>query len=99
MKNWFKLVWTGFWWLLVVLVQFFLYFQTRQPVAVPVHPKKAEKLDQTGPLFTILWTERINYANLIKNRSPTQVLQKQMIMPYEAFWGGKPDLSLLEEFG
>ena len=49
------------------------------------------------PLF--LWTKAINYANLIKNRSPTQVLEKQMITPYEAFWGKKPDLSLLEEFG
>ena len=49
------------------------------------------------PLF--LWTEAINYANLIKNRSPTRALEKQMITPYEAFWKKKPDLSLLEEFG
>ena len=54
-------------------------------------------IQQNIPLF--LWTEAINYANLIKNRSPTWVLAKQMITPYEAFWGKKPDLSLLEEFG
>ena len=33
-----------------VSVRFFLYFQTRQPVAVPVHQKKAKKPDWTGPL-------------------------------------------------
>ena len=50
MKNRFGPV---FWRFLAVLVRFFLYFQTRQPVAVPVHPKKAKKLDWTGPLFTM----------------------------------------------
>ena len=40
-----RLAWTDLNW-------FFWYFQTRQPVAVPVHPKIAKKPDWTEPLFT-----------------------------------------------
>ena len=62
-----------------------------------VEHARAMIIQRNIPLF--LWTEAINYANLVKNRSPTRVLEKQMITPYEAFWGKKPDLALLEEFG
>src|SRR6202789_757712 len=61
-----------------------------------VEHARAMIIQRNIPLF--LWTEAINYANLVKNRSPTRVLEKQMITPYEAFWGKKPDLALLEEF-
>ena len=45
---WFKPVATGFLQFFAVLVQFFLYFHIRQPVAVAVRSKIAKKLDQTG---------------------------------------------------
>jgi len=48
------------------------------------------------PLF--LWPEAVAYATFLKNRSPTRALVDP-ITPDEAFWGKKPDVSTLQEFG
>jgi hypothetical protein len=45
-----------------------------------------------------LWPEAVSYAVYIINRSPTTSLAGN-ITPYEAFWGIKPDVSTLQEFG
>jgi hypothetical protein len=44
-----------------------------------------------------LWTEAITYATYLKNRSPTCALGGKT--PDKFFWGVKPDISHLEEFG
>jgi transposase InsO family protein len=49
-------------------------------------------------LLKVLWPEAVAYANYIKNRSPTRALGQE-ITPYQAFFGRKPDVSRLEEFG
>ena len=46
----------------------------------------------------LLWPEAVAYTNYIKNQSPTKALGTG-IMPYETFFGKKPDVSQLEEFG
>ena len=45
-----------------------------------------------------LWPEAVAYVNYIKNQSPMKVLGTGII-PYETFFGKKPDVSWLEEFG
>ena len=45
-----------------------------------------------------LWKEAITYATYLKNRSPTHAI-KDLKVPDEVFWGKKPDVSHLEEFG
>jgi hypothetical protein len=45
-----------------------------------------------------LWPEAVSYAVYIINRSPTMALATN-ITPYEAFWGVKPDVANLQEFG
>ena len=45
-----------------------------------------------------LWEEAVAYATYLKNRSPTCAL-KRHITPDESFWGKKPDISTLQEFG
>jgi hypothetical protein len=45
-----------------------------------------------------LWPEAVSYATYIINRSPTTSLTSN-ITPYQAFWGIKPDVSTLQEFG
>ncbi len=47
------------------------------------------------PLF--LWEEAISYACYLKNRLPTRALAN--ITPYAAFWGKRPDLGSVQEFG
>ncbi|KAL7284387.1 hypothetical protein ACG7TL_001677 [Trametes sanguinea] len=44
-----------------------------------------------------LWPEAVNYAVYLKNRAPTRALPNKT--PFEAFWGRKPDVSHLREFG
>src|ERR1700678_907307 len=44
------------------------------------------------------WKEAVAYATYLKNRSPTRVLKDNKV-PDEVFWGKKPDISHLEEFG
>jgi hypothetical protein len=46
----------------------------------------------------ILWPEAVAYACYIKNRTPTRALGADMT-PFEAFFGKKPDIRRLEEFG
>jgi hypothetical protein len=48
------------------------------------------------PLF--LWPEAVAYATYLKNRSPTRALGTA-ITPDEAFWGKKPNVGMLQEFG
>jgi hypothetical protein len=45
-----------------------------------------------------LWPEAIAYATYLKNRSPTRALGDK-ITPDEAFWGKKPNVAALQEFG
>ena len=45
-----------------------------------------------------LWAEAVAYVCFIRNRSPTRSL-KVAKTPHEVFWGEKPDISLLREFG
>ncbi|CDO72947.1 hypothetical protein BN946_scf185002.g132 [Trametes cinnabarina] len=47
--------------------------------------------------FLTLWPEAVNYAVYLKNRVPTRAIPDKT--PYEAFWGKKPDVSNLHEFG
>ena len=44
-----------------------------------------------------LWEEALMYACYLKNRSPTRALNG--MTPHEAFWGKRPDVSDLQEFG
>ncbi|KAJ2965493.1 hypothetical protein NUW54_g14102 [Trametes sanguinea] len=48
-------------------------------------------------LPTNLWPEAVNYAVYLKNRAPTRALPNKT--PFEAFWGHKPNVSHLREFG
>jgi transposase InsO family protein len=45
-----------------------------------------------------LWPQAVIYATYIINRSPLASL-KANITPHEAFWGDKPDVSRMQEFG
>lgn len=51
----------------------------------------------TSKLPKTLWEEAIMYACYLKNRSPTRALKD--MTPHEAFWGKRPDLATLHEFG
>ena len=44
-----------------------------------------------------LWGEAINHAVYLKNRTPTKALDEKT--PYEVFYGVKPNLKGLLEFG
>ncbi len=48
-------------------------------------------------LPTFLWPEAVSYVIYLINRSPTRALPDKT--PFEAFWGRKPDVSHLQEFG
>ena len=48
-------------------------------------------------LPTFLWPEAASYSIYIANRSPTRALPDKT--PYEAFWGRKPNVAHLQEFG
>jgi hypothetical protein len=45
-----------------------------------------------------LWKEAIAYATYLKNRSPTRAIKDRKV-PDEVFWGKKPNIAHLEEFG
>ncbi|KAJ2955432.1 hypothetical protein NUW54_g14737 [Trametes sanguinea] len=48
-------------------------------------------------LPTFLWPEAVSYTIYLANRSPTRALPNQT--PFEAFWGRKPNVAHLQEFG
>src|SRR3954467_7112884 len=48
-------------------------------------------------LPTFLWEDAIAYATYLKNRSPHHALPN--ITPHESFWGEKPNVKNLQEFG
>src|ERR1700678_2145130 len=69
----------------------------------------AERLNQTlveharamlhhHQLPNSFWKEAVAYATYLKNRSPTRALKDHKVLD-EVFWGKKPDVSHLEEFG
>ncbi|KAF7334034.1 hypothetical protein MVEN_02308800 [Mycena venus] len=45
-----------------------------------------------------LWPEAVTYATYLINRSPTVALKGNQT-PYEAFWGVRPNVAKLQEFG
>ena len=45
-----------------------------------------------------LWKKVITCTTYLKNRSPTHVIKDHKV-PDEVFWGKKPNMSNLEEFG
>ena len=45
-----------------------------------------------------LWREAVTYTTHLKNRSPTRAI-KEYKVPDKVFWGKKPDVSHLQEFG
>jgi hypothetical protein len=45
-----------------------------------------------------LWREAVVYAMYLKNRSPTCTI-KEFKVSDKIFWGKKPDVSHLQEFG
>ncbi len=49
-------------------------------------------------LLKFLWPEAVAYAMYLKNQSPTRAI-KDDLTPEEVFWGTKPDISTLQEFG
>ena len=61
-----------------------------------VERARAMLIAKSLPKF--LWAEAIAYATYLKNRSPTRAL-KEPITPEEAFFGQKPDVSVIQEFG
>lgn len=60
-----------------------------------VERARAMLIDVSAPKF--LWEEAVSYANFLRNVSPTRALSG--ITPYEAFWGKKPDISHVHQFG
>ena len=58
---------------------------------------RAMLIESGAPKF--LWSEAIAYACYLKNRVPTQVHGKYWKTPYEAFWGKKPNISVLRPWG
>ena len=48
-------------------------------------------------LPTFLWEDAVAYATYLKNRSPHHALPN--ITPHESFWGEKPNVKNLQEFG
>jgi len=49
-------------------------------------------------LLLFLWPKAVQYEFYLKNICPTHALHENII-PYEAFWNCKPDVSNVEEFG
>ena len=83
-----------------------------RPDAGPQHADHFAALDAASPPATrrigldalaglsiagLLIPEAVAYATYLKNRSPTRALDDKT--PDEVFWGKKPDISPLEEFG
>ncbi|QRW21240.1 Retrovirus-related Pol polyprotein from transposon TNT 1-94 [Rhizoctonia solani] len=58
---------------------------------------QAMLLKSAAPKF--LWNKAIAYACYLKNRVPTQVHGKFWKTLFEAFWGNKPDVSVLRPWG
>lgn len=48
-------------------------------------------------LPTFLWPKAAQYANYLRNRSLTRALTGKTL--FEVFWGRKPHVSHLREFG
>src|SRR4051794_10139385 len=48
-------------------------------------------------LPTFLWEDAVAYATYLKNQSPHHALPN--ITPHESFWGEKPNVKNLQEFG
>jgi hypothetical protein len=55
-------------------------------------------LHRQNPLPKPLWEQAIRHAVYVENRTPTNALPKS-ITPYEAYYGQKPNLSMLRIFG
>ena len=55
-------------------------------------------MHRQAPLPLSLWEDAICHALWIENRTPTQNLPKNMT-PYKAYFGIKPDVSMLRIFG
>jgi transposase InsO family protein len=84
----------------------------RLELTAPYSPEQnsvAERLNRTliehaRPMLAahdvphFLWPEAVAYAAYLKNRSPTRALGTT-ITPDEAFWGRKPNVAALQEFG
>lgn len=51
----------------------------------------------TRHLPHFLWEDTIGYMCYLKNRSPTYALTD--MIPYKVFWGRKPDINGIYEFG
>ena len=75
----------------------------------PFQNRVAERVNQTlmehvcamleeHHLLKFLWPKAVAYAMYLKNRSPTRAI-KNDLTPEEVFWGTKPDISSLQEFG
>ncbi|KAJ3473639.1 hypothetical protein NLI96_g12899 [Meripilus lineatus] len=60
-----------------------------------VEHARAMLLAKKLPKF--LWEDAVAYANFLRNRSPTRSLERST--PFEAFWGKRPDLQNIQEFG
>ncbi|KAF8749245.1 Reverse transcriptase (RNA-dependent DNA polymerase) [Rhizoctonia solani] len=58
---------------------------------------QAMLLESAAPKF--LWNEALAYACYLKNQVPTQVHGTFWKTPFEAFWGQKPDISVLRPWG
>lgn len=60
--------------------------------------ERARAMLHAHKLPYFLWTEAIAYATYLKNRSPTRAI-KNGKTPDEIFWGTKPNVANLQEFG
>ncbi|CEL60459.1 Retrovirus-related Pol polyprotein from transposon TNT 1-94 OS=Nicotiana tabacum PE=2 SV=1 [Rhizoctonia solani AG-1 IB] len=58
---------------------------------------RAMLLEANAPKY--LWSEAIAYTCYLKNRVPTQVHGTFWKTPFEAFWGIKPNVSVLRPWG
>ncbi|QRW23942.1 integrase core domain protein [Rhizoctonia solani] len=58
---------------------------------------QAMLLESAAPKF--LWNEALAYACYLKNQVPTQVHGTFWKTPFEAFWGRKPNVSVLRPWG
>ncbi|QRW23987.1 Retrovirus-related Pol polyprotein from transposon TNT 1-94 [Rhizoctonia solani] len=58
---------------------------------------QAMLLESAAPKF--LWNEALAYACYLKNQVPTQVHGTFWKTPFEAFWGQKPNVSVLRPWG
>jgi len=59
--------------------------------------KKVRAMLHAGQLLKYLWGEAVKHAVYLKNRTSTKALDGKM--PYEAYFGTKPNLAGLHEFG